>query len=47
MDRDFLGGPVVEILCSNAGVVNLNPGQGAINKIPRASRPRNQNIKQE
>ena len=42
--RDFPGGPVVKTLPSNAGTTGLIPGQGA--KIPHASRPRNQNIKQ-
>ena len=31
--RDFLGGPVVKILASNAGDTGLIPGQGT--KIPQ------------
>ena len=42
---DFPGGPVVETLPSSAGGVDLIPGQGA--KVPHASRPKNQNIKQK
>ena len=43
--RDFPGGPTVKTLPSNAGGVGLIPGRGA--KIPHASRPQNQNIKQK
>ena len=43
--RDFPGGPVVETLHSNAGGVGSIPGGGT--KIPHASRPKNQNIKQK
>ena len=43
--RDFPGGPVVETLPSNAGVVGSVPGQGA--KIPHASQPKSQNIQQK
>ena len=43
--RDFPGGPVVETLPSNAGGVGLIPGRGT--KIPHASGPKNQNIKQK
>ena len=43
--RDFPGGPVVKALPSNVGSVGLIPGQGA--KIPPASGPKNQNIKQK
>ena len=42
--RDFPG-PVVKTSSSNAGGAGLIPGQGA--KIPHASRPKNQNIKQK
>ena len=42
---DFPGGPVVETLPSNAGGAGSIPGRGA--KIPHASGPKNQNIKQE
>ena len=42
---DFPGGPVVKTLPSNAGGAGLIPGWGA--KIPRASWPKNQNIKQK
>ena len=42
---DFPGGPVVNILPSNAGGVGSIPGRGA--KIPHALGPRNQNIKQK
>ena len=42
--RDFSGGPVVKISPSNAGGVGSIPGRGA--KIPHASWPKNQNIKQ-
>ena len=41
---DFLGGPVVRILPSNAGGGCLIPGRGA--KIPYATQPKHQNIKQ-
>ena len=41
---DFPGGPVVKTSPSNAGGVGSIPGRGA--KIPRASRPKNQNRKQ-
>ena len=34
VSRDFHGGPVVKILCFNAGNVGSVPGQGA--KIPHA-----------
>ena len=44
-ERDFPGGPVVKTSPSNAGGASLIPGQGA--KIPYASRPKNQNIKQK
>ena len=43
--RDFPGGPVVKTSLSNAGGVGLIPGQGT--KIPHASQPKNQNIKQK
>ena len=43
--RDFPGGPVVWTLPSITGDAGLIPGQGA--KIPHASQPKNQNIKQE
>ena len=43
--RDFPGGPVVETLHSNAGGVGSIPGGET--KIPHASRPKNQNIKQK
>ena len=42
---DLPGGPVVKTLPSNAGGAGLIPGQGA--KIPHASGPKNQNIKQK
>ena len=42
---DFPGGPVVKTLPSNAGGAGSIPGQGA--KIPHASWPKNQNIKQK
>ena len=45
MFRDFPGGPVVKNPPSNAGGAGLIPGQGA--KIPHASGPKNQNIKQK
>ena len=43
-NRDFPGDPVVKTLPSNAGGASSIPGQGA--KIPHASGPKNQNIKQ-
>ena len=43
--RDFLGGPVVKNPPFNAGGAGLIPGRGA--KIPHASGPKNQNIKQK
>ena len=43
--RDFPGGPVVKTSPSNAGGVSLIPGWGA--KMPHASQPKNQNIKQK
>ena len=43
--RDFPGGPVVETSPSNAGGAGSIPGPGA--KIPHASGPKNQNIKQK
>ena len=42
---DFPGGPVVKPSPSNAGGAGSIPGQGA--KIPHASWPKNQNIKQK
>ena len=42
---DFPGSPVVKTLPSNAGRVGLIPGQGA--RIPQASRPKSQNVKQK
>ena len=42
---DFLEGPVVKTLPPNAGGTGLIPSWGA--KIPRASWPKNQNIKQK
>ena len=42
---DFPGGPVVKTLSSNAGSAGSIPGRGA--KIPHASRPKNQNLKQK
>ena len=45
MMRDFPGGPVVKTSPSNAGGVGLIPGPGA--KIPHASWPQNQTIKQK
>ena len=41
----FPGGPVVEILPSNARSAGLIPGWGA--KIPHALQPKNQNMKQK
>ena len=43
--RDFPGRPVIKTLPSNAGGVGSIPGQEA--KIPHASWPKNQNIKQK
>ena len=43
--RDFPFGPVVETLPSSVGSEGSIPGLGA--KIPHASRPKNQNIKQK
>ena len=43
--RDFPGGPVVKTSPSNAGGAGSIPGWGA--KIPYASGPKNQNIKQK
>ena len=43
--RDFSGGPVVKTSPSNAGGTCLIPCRGA--KIPHASGPKNQNIKQK
>ena len=43
--RDFPGSPVVKTSSSNAGGAGSIPGQGA--KIPHASGPKNQNIKQK
>ena len=43
--RDFPGSPVVKTLPSNAGGEGSIPGQGA--KIPHASWPKKQNIKQK
>ena len=45
MCRDFPGSPVVKISPSNAGGAGSIPGWGA--KIPHASGPKNQNIKQK
>ena len=42
---DFPGGPVVKTSLSNAGSVGSIAGQGA--KIPPASWPKNQNIRQK
>ena len=41
---DFPDGPVVKTSLSSAGDAGLIPGLGA--KIPHASQPKNQNIKQ-
>ena len=41
---DFPGSPVVKTMPSNAGGAGSIPGWGA--KIPHASWPKNQNIKQ-
>ena len=43
--RDFSGGSVVKTSPSNAGGAGLIPGQEA--KIPHASEPKNQKIKQK
>ena len=43
--RDFPGGPVIKTSPSNAGDAGSIPGWGA--KIPHASWPKNQNIKQK
>ena len=45
ISRDFPSGPVVKASPSNAGGAGSIPGQGA--KIPHASRPKNQDIKQK
>ena len=45
LTQDFPGSPVVKTSPSNAGVVGFIPGRGA--KIPHASWPKNQNIKQK
>ena len=42
---DFPGCPVVKTILSNAGGTGSIPGQEA--KIPHASQPKNQNIKQK
>ena len=42
---DFPGSPVVKTSPSNAGGAGLIPGQGT--KVPQASRPKNQNMKQK
>ena len=43
--RDFPGGAVVKTSPYSAGGAGLIPGQGA--KIPHASQPKHQNIKQK
>ena len=43
--REFSGGPVIKISSSNTGDAGSIPGQGA--KIPHASWPKTQNIKQK
>ena len=43
--RDFSAGPVIKISSSNTGDAGSIPGQGA--KIPHASWPKTQNIKQK
>ena len=43
--RDFPGGPVVKTSPSNAGGAGSIPGWGA--KIPHASQPEKQNVKQK
>ena len=45
MFRNFPGSPVVKTLPSNAGDAGSISGQGA--KIPHASQPKHQNIKQK
>ena len=45
MSGDIPGSPVVKTSPSNAGGAGSIPGRGA--KIPRASQPKNQNIKQK
>ena len=45
ISRDFPGGPVVKISPSSIGGAGSIPGHGA--KIPHASRPKGQNIKQK
>ena len=42
---DLPGGPMDKTSTSNAGGAGLIPGRGA--KIPHASQPKNQNIKQK
>ena len=42
---DFSGGPVVKTLPSNSVGVGSIPGRGV--RIPHASQPKNQNIKQK
>ena len=42
---DFPGSPVVKTSPSNVGGAGLIAGRGA--KIPHASRPKNQNVKQK
>ena len=44
-ERDLPGGPVGKTSPSKAGSTGSIPGWGA--KIPRASRPKNQNVKQK
>ena len=43
--KDFPGSPVVKTLPSNSGDAGSTPGRGA--KIPLASWPKNQNVKQK
>ena len=43
--RDFSGGPVVKTSPSNAGGAGSIPGQR--DRIPHASQPKHQNIKQK
>ena len=43
-NRDFPGGSLVKTSPSNVGGIGSIPGQGI--KIPHASRPKNQNIKE-
>ena len=45
LEGTSLGGPVVKTSPFNAGDAGLIPGQGA--KIPHASGPKNQNVKQK